>query len=254
MNSTIIRTSKPTEIQKMGNQVLIAIRHDIDRDNIPLFEEQYRLGLHDPERVPKGYSLTDKIIVSNYHHSSDHVCLAVTNKMMKNLPAYLELFQGYRDGKPADAFKNMITGYRKYRYGSVAKSRKKVTLVPNDGEKVSLFGYLTDNTSSMPENAFALMVAAMDSMPGLVNGRTDIVGWEQKIDPTPIHMIGTIDADQMAMVELYGNIFSVTAIPANKIEEPAHFEKHRDQIIECDKKFLNSFGYELTPKSSAHFL
>lgn len=33
----------------MGNQVLIAIRHDIDRDNIPLFEEQYRLGLHDSE-------------------------------------------------------------------------------------------------------------------------------------------------------------------------------------------------------------
>jgi hypothetical protein len=238
----------------MGNQVLIAIRHDIDRDNIPLFQEQRRLGLHTAERVPKSYSLTDKIIVSNYHHSSDHVCLGVTNKMMKNLPAYLELFQGHMDGKPADAYKNMIDGYRKYRYGSVAKSRKKVTLVPNEGEKVSLFGYLTDETSSMPENAFALMVAAIDSMSGLVNGQTDIIGWEQKLDPTPIHMIGTIDANQMALVELYGNIFSATAIPANKIEEPEHFTENRDQIIAFDKEFLKSYGYELTPKSSAHFL
>lgn len=238
----------------MGNQVLIAIRHDIDRDNIPLFEEQYRLGLHDSERVPKSYSINDKIIVSHYHHSSDNVCLAVTNEMMKNLPVYLKLFQGHVDRTPTDAFKNMLSGYRKYRYGSVAKSRKKSTTVPNDGEKVSLFGYITDDTSSMPENAFALMVAAMDSMPGLVNGRTDVAGWEQKIDPTPIHMIGTIDANQMALVELYSNLFSATAIPANKIEEAEKVEKHRDQIIECDKKFLKSFGYELTEKSEAHFL
>ena len=238
----------------MGNQVIIAIRHDIDRDNIPLFEEQYRLGLHDPERIPKSYKLTDKIIVSHYHHSSDHVCLAVTNKMMKNIPAYLDLFQGERDCKPVDAFKNMINGYRKYRYGSVVKSRKKVTLVSNDGDKVSLFGYLTDETSSIPENAFALMVAAMDSMSGVVNGQTDIIGWEQKLEPTPIHMIGTIDADQMALVELYGNLFSVTSIPANKMESPEYLAKYRDQVIECDKKFLHSFGYELTPKSADHFI
>lgn len=238
----------------MGNQVIVAIRHDINRDNIPLFEEQSRLGLHDAERIPKSYKLTDKIIVSHYHHSSDHVCLAVTNNMMKNLPVYLDLFQGDSDGNPIDAFKNMIAGYRKYRYGSVVKSRKKVTFVPNDGEKVSLFGYLTDETSSMPENAFALMVATIDSMSGLVNGKTDIIGWEQKIDPTPIHMIDTIDSNQMALVELYGNLFSVTSIPANKMDSPEYFEKYRDKIIESDKKFLHSFGYELTPKSSDHVI
>lgn len=238
----------------MGNQVIIAIRHDIDRDNIPLFREQNRLGLHDGERVPKSYSITDKIIVSHYHHSSDRVCLGVTNKMMKNIPAYLEIFQDNKDGKENDAYKNMIAGFRKYRYGSVAKSRKKFELLPNDGEKVSVFGYLTDETSSMPENAFALMVGAMNSMQGLVNGQTEIIGWKNKIGSTPIHKIGTIDANQMALVELYGNVFSTTAIPANKMEEPEHFEKIRDQIIECDKKFLKSYGYELTEKSHAHFL
>lgn len=238
----------------MGNQVVIAIRHDIDRDNIPLFEEQYRLGLHDPERLPKNYSPADNIIVSHYHHASDHICLGITNKIMVSLPVYLELFQDARDGKPTDAKKNMLSGYRKYRYGSVAKSRKKVALVPNDGVKVSLFGYITDETSSMPDNSFALMVAAMDSMPGLINEQTVIRGWEDKIGHTPIHKIGTIDAEQMALVEIYGNLFTASAIEANKIEEPEECEKHRDKIIAFDKKFLQSFGYELTPKSNAHFL
>lgn len=238
----------------MGNQVLIAIRHDIDRDNIPLFREQNRLGLHDAERVPKRYSLTDKIIVSHYHHSSDKICLAITNEMMTSVPAYLELFQDHRDGKETDVCKKMIAGYRSFRYGSVVKSRKKSAQVPNDGVKVSLFGYLTDNTDQMPENAFALMVAAIDSMSGVVNGKTEVIGWESQLRPTPIYKIGTIDADQMALVELYGNVFSTTSMPANKIEVCEDFPKVRDQIIEFDKKFLKSCGYELTAKSHAHFL
>lgn len=238
----------------MGNQVLIAIRHDIDRNNIPLFEEEYRLGLHDSERVPKHYNTADKIIVSHYHHSSDHICLAVSNQMMVSVPAYLEMFKDHRAGTPNNAFKNMINGYRRHRYGSVVKSRKKQTAEPNDGVKVSLFGYLTDETHIMPENAFNLMVASMDSLPGLVNGETTMCGWNNKLKPTPIYKIGTIDPNQMALIELYGNTFAATSITANKIEQRAHCTERRQQIIDFDKKFLKSVGYELTDKSEAFFI
>lgn len=238
----------------MGNQVLIAIRHDIDRNNIPLFEEEYRLGLHDSERVPKHYNNADKIIISHYHHSSDHICLAVSNQLMVSVPAYLELFKDHRAGVENNAFKNMITGYRKYRYGSIVKARKKNEIEANDGVKVSLFGYLTDESHIMPENAFSLMVAAMDSLPGLVNGETVMSSWDSKLKPTPIYKIGTIDPNQMALVELYGNTFAATSVPANKIEPSEYFKERRDQIIEFDKKFLKSMGYEFTEKSKAHFI
>ena len=48
----------------MGNQVIIAIRHDIDQNNIPEFSNQELMGLHEGERVPKSFITHNGIIVS----------------------------------------------------------------------------------------------------------------------------------------------------------------------------------------------
>jgi hypothetical protein len=77
----------------MGNQVIIAIRHDIDQNNIPEFSNQELMGLHEGERVPKSFITHNGIIVSHYYHSQDKVCLLVNNDFMARPIVYLDMYQ-----------------------------------------------------------------------------------------------------------------------------------------------------------------
>lgn len=231
----------------MGNQVLIAIRHDVSRSEIPAFSEQDIMGLHDPEHTPKNFKTHNGIIVSNYHHSADKICLVTNNDFMVNIPVHLDIFHKTRDGAPFSAIKDTVSNYRRYRYKSIPKSNKKKDEHAANGVKVSLFGYLTDQTYDMPENSFELMVQSLDSVPVLINGVVSHRGWEDHIGRTPIVKIGTIESNQLAFVELYGNLFSVVSEQRHQMAELEHKENRKEKTLDFDIKFLSSLGYNLKP-------
>lgn len=231
----------------MGNQVLIAIRHDINRSEIPAFSEQDVMGLHEAERTPKNFQKHNGIIVSHYHHSSDKVCLVTNNDFMVNIPVYLSMFHKTQSEKEFIVLKEIAADYRRFRYKSVTKSNKKKEEQSQDGVKVSLFGYLTDQTYEMPENSFELMVQAMNEMPSLNNGEIIHRGWEDHIGRTPIVKIGTVDSNQIAIVELYGNLFSAVAEKRYKMEELKNSENRTERALDFDTKFLKSIGYNVKP-------
>lgn len=228
----------------MGNQVLIAIRHDIDRNNIPSFSEVDSLGIHTGERSPKNYEKTGSIIVSHYHHADDKATLIVNNKLMVLAPSFLDIFNKGKEWENDNTIENLIKGYRK-RYSSVRKVSKKAQAEPNDGVKVSIFGYLTDRTSEMPENSFALMVDAIDSLTSMDNGKRHICGFAQRLEDTPITLIGSINAEQVAFVELYHNLFCATAQPLNKLETLDSSCGMQERILDFDTKFLKALGYNV---------
>lgn len=231
----------------MGNQVLIAIRHDINRSEIPAFSEQDVMGLHDPERTPKNFKTHNGIIVSQYHHSADKVCLVTNNDFMVNIPVQLDILHKTRNNVDFSAVKIIASDYRRYRYKSILKSNKKKNEHTANGVKVSLFGYLTDQTYDMPENSFELMVQSLDSVPVLVNGVISHRGWEDHIGRTPIVKIGTIESNQLAFVELYGNLFSVVSEQRQQMAELENKENRKEKILDFDVKFLKSLGYNVKP-------
>lgn len=233
----------------MGNQVLIAVRHDVNRSEIPAFSEHDVMGIYDPEHTPKNFNKNNGIIVSHYHHSADKVCLVVNNDLMVNIPVHLDIFNKTRDGKPFSAFKETASNYR-YRYKSILKSKKKKQEHEANGVKISLFGYLTDQTYEMPENSFELMVQSLDSVPVLVNGVVSHRGWEDHIGRTPIVKIGTIESNQLAFVELYGNLFSVVSEQRYQMDELEHKENRKEKILDFDVKFLKSLGYNVKPEEN----
>jgi hypothetical protein len=231
----------------MGNQVLIAIRHDIDRSSIPVFSEQDDMGLHEGDRIPKNFELNNSIIVSHYHHSGDKVCLIVKNDLMASVSSFLDIFRQSEKGLKVDAIKNIISEYRKCHFFSkILKSKKTPVAEAGGGVKVSLFGYMTDSTHEMPENSFELMVKEMDSMPSLTNGTTSVRGWKDHIGSTPIVKIGTIDSDQFAIVELYGNLFSVITEQRHYMEPLVKSENFKEEAADFKIKLLKSLGYDVT--------
>lgn len=230
----------------MGNQVIIAIRHDIDQNNIPEFSNQELMGLHEGERVPKSFITHNGIIVSHYYHSQDKVCLLVNNDFMARPIAYLDMYQKTSDGSENDIVKTIVSDYRKFFYKNIKKSKEQASPEEKGQTKVSLFGYLTDHTYEVPEDAFKLMVKAMLTMDELQNDEAKVVHWQQHVESTPILKIGTIDSDQMAFVELYGNLFTVIAKQRNKIESLAHLETREEKIVDFDTKLFKSFGYDIT--------
>lgn len=230
----------------MGNQVLIAIRHDVNRSEIPPFSDQDVMGIYESDRVTKSFVPHKGIIVSHYHHSGDKVCLVTNNDLMVHIPVRLDMLHKTRTNVEFSALKETISEYRKYRYKSIRKSTKKNEFEESGGMKVSLFGYLTDETYNMPEKSFELMVQAMDTMPLLVNGVVEHRGWDDHIKGTPIVKIGTVDSNQMAFVELYGNLFSTVSEQRNKMEALSQTEDRNGNIIDFDTKFLKSLGYNVT--------
>lgn len=229
----------------MGNQVIIAIRHDVDRLNIPSFSNHRIMGIQESDRPYKKFS-NNGILLSHYHHSSDRICLAVNNELMSIMPAYLNAFEHKDENEEFKVAKRITSQYRSYRYKSIRKKTQKLQLQEPNGIKVSLFGYLTDHTSEMPENSFELMIQSIDSMSVLENNKVLRCGsWEDKIDPTPIVKIGTINSNQTAFIELYGNAFFATSAYSNSMEELTNINKIRDQIVDFDIKFLDSLGYNV---------
>ncbi len=231
----------------MGNQVVVAIRHDAA--NMPEFKSIHHMGLHDSERVTKKFETHDGIIVSMYHHASDGVCLMINNKGMTNIPCYLDL---YKDDSGKTPLQKMIKGYRDYRYSSVLKDHKSQNSAMNTGEKVSIFGYLTDQTSEMPENSFLIMKNVIEKLRKIENGQIlncgweDQLSWKEEVSRTPIVCLGTIDADQTALVEMKHNLFNITALPFAEMEQlDLTLENEKDKIFDFDKKMLSTFGYKI---------
>lgn len=225
----------------MGNQVIVAIRHDVSET--PSFESIHCMGLHKGERITKTFEEYNGIISSTYHHASDDVCLMVNNKGMTNIPCYLKL---YNDESGKTPFEKMLQGYRRYRYSSVRKSRKTVNLPANDGEKVSIFGYLTDATDLMPANSFEIMKKAIEQLWVIDNGQIINCGWEHQIKGTPIVCLGTINADQTAMIELSKNLFNITALPFTKMQDlDKNISTNKERIVDFDEKMLATFGYNI---------
>jgi hypothetical protein len=232
----------------MGNQVIIAIRHDVSE--VPSFDKVYALGLRNIERVTKGFEETNGIIVSHYHHASDAICLMVNNKGMTSMPAFMRLFD---DTEKKTPFERLLSEYRNNRSYSVRKIAKNKVREANKGARVSIFGYLTDYTSEMADNSFQQMFDAITEVPTIENGDIHRRGtYEDSIDGTRIVKIATLAADQTALVELRHNVFNVTALPFAEMAPLADIpvtdrESSKAKIIDFDVKLLETFGYKATP-------
>lgn len=237
----------------MGNQVIIAIRHDVSE--VPSFDHVYALGLRHTERTTKKFDDTKGIIVSHYHHASDSICLMVNNKGMTSVPAYMRLFD---DTETKTPFERLLSEYRQNRSYSIRKIAKNKIREGNKGARVSIFGYLTDYTSEMAENSFEQMFDAMADVPVFENGsihRCDT--YNDSIDDTRIVKIATIAADQMALVELRHNVFNVTALPFAEMADLAEIngtdrESNKAKIVDFDTKLLETFGYKATPTANTY--
>lgn len=77
----------------MGNQVVIAIRHDVKRETLPEFSMVNYLGLNTSELVPKAFQATHGIIVSKYHHANDKISVVVNNSLMATMPGDLKIYE-----------------------------------------------------------------------------------------------------------------------------------------------------------------
>lgn len=236
-------TSKEKE---MGNQVVIAIRHDVKRETLPEFSMVNYLGLNTSELVPKAFQATHGIIVSKYHHANDKISVVVNNSLMATMPGDLKIYESLNSNEKV--VDNLLKAYQVERYSKIEKEKKESSKEKTEGEKVSLFGYLTDETGSIPQDAFKQMYDAIQDMEMLENGHAVMRSRYDDFDNSPIMKIGTINADQMVFIEMHYNSFIAVANTSNKMDDVATEGSMRDKVIDFDTKFLKSMGYDVKVK------
>jgi len=240
------RSNLNSKEKEMGNQVVIAMRHDVNPATLPEFSMVNYLGLNTNELVPKTFHATGGIIVSKYHHANDKISVVVNNNLMATMPGDLKLYESLHQNE--NVIEELLNGYRKERYSKVEAEKKASSKVQNEGVKVSLFGYLTDETGSIPKDAFKQMYDSIQEMEMLENGQAVLRNHYDEIDNAPIMKIGTINADQMVFVEMYYNSFIAVATASNKMDNVVKEGSMRDKVIDFDTKFLKSMGYDVKVK------
>lgn len=230
----------------MGNQVVIAIRHDVKRETLPEFSMVNYLGLNTSELVPKSFQKTHSIIVSKYHHANDKISVVVNNSLMATMPGDLKIYESLNSNE--NVVDNLLKGYQAERYSKIEKGKNQLSKEKTEGVKVSLFGYLTDETGSIPQDAFKQMYDAIQDMEMLENGNAILRSRYDDFDNSPIMKIGTINADQMVFIEMYYNSFIAVATASNKMGDVVNEGSMRDKVIDFDTKFLKSMGYNVKVK------
>lgn len=231
----------------MGNQVVIAIRHDVKRETLPEFSMVNYLGLNTSELVPKAFQATHGIIVSKYHHANDKISVVVNNSLMATMPGDLKIYESLTSNE--NVIDNLLKGYHTERYSKIEKEKKESSKENTEGVKVSLFGYLTDDTGNIPQDAFKQMYDAIQNMEMLENGHAVLRNRYDEIDNAPIMQIGTINANQMVFIEMCNGVFVAVSTVSNKMDDVVNEGSMRDKVIDFDTKFLKSMGYNVKIKS-----
>lgn len=232
--------------KQMGNQVVIAIRHDVKRENLPEFSMVNYIGLNTNELVPKSFQETHGIIVSKYHHANDKISVVVNNNLMATMPGDLKIYESLNSNE--NVVDNLLKCYQVERYSKIEKEKKESLKEKTEGVKVSLFGYLTDETGNIPQDAFKQMHDAIQEMEVLENAHAVLRNHYDEIDNAPIMKIGTINADQMVFIEMHYNSFIAVATASNKMDDVVNEGSMRDKVIDFDTKFLKSMGYNVKVK------
>lgn len=230
----------------MGNQVVIAIRHDVKRETLPEFSMVNYLGLNTSELVPKAFQATHGIIVSKYHHANDKISVVVNNRLMATMPGDLKIYESLTSNE--NVIDNLLKGYHTERYSKIEKEKKESSKENTEGVKVSLFGYLTDDTGNIPQDAFKQMYDAIQNMEMLENGHAVLRNRYDEIDNAPIMQIGTINANQMVFIEMCNGVFVAVSTVSNKMDDVVNEGSMRDKVIDFDTKFLKSMGYNVKIK------
>lgn len=230
----------------MGNQVVIAIRHDVKRETLPEFSMVNYLGLNTSELVPKAFQATHGIIVSKYHHANDKISVVVNNSLMATMPGDLKIYESLTSNE--NVIDNLLKGYHTERYSKIEKEKKESSKENTEGVKVSLFGYLTDDTGNIPQDAFKQMYDAIQNMEMLENGHAVLRNRYDEIDNAPIMQIGTINANQMVFIEMCNGVFVAVSTVSNKMDDVVNEGSMRDKVIDFDTKFLKSMGYNVKIK------
>lgn len=265
----------------MGNMVVVAVRHsDLDAVRKLDFDTTSHM-MHDFETVcPKFFdgrhaqnnhmmleeAYKGNVLFSGYYHASDNANLVVNNQLISYLPSGIGFYTEVRDMKEeaniADSLlRKMIPSIRdsisfenRDKKVSIRKSTKKME-IQESGDSYSLFGILTDCMHDInKETAFTTMADAVKDMPWFEDNLFIYNTNSNAIGSTPIVPLGNYRANQLALVSLAGNVFSVLALPnygmdIDGINQKIEADKESDRrYIKIDSyaEVMKGFGYKVT--------
>lgn len=268
----------------MGNMVVIAVRHSNLNAVRKLNYETVSSMMHDFETVfPKFFdgrhvkpdshamhseAYNDNVLFSGYYHASDNANLVVSNELMSYIPSGLCFYDEFKKMKEgtniADTLLSKISRSAKDNISaefhgkkvSIKKSQSKNWNTVKTGGSFSLFGVLTDQTSTInPETVFQTIANAIEEMPWIEDNNLVRNTSINSIDDTPLIPLGNYQADQLALISMSGNVFSVLALPNYgfdvegielKINESTKNENHSATQINSYQEIFQAFKRNIT--------
>lgn len=240
----------------MGNQVVFSVSYDHLDDLEGKDFEVFARQIHESPRIPRFLNndvIGAGIAFSHYSHSGDGVVVAVSGQgITQPSIAFALTSSDIEDGRLGilkglkRASKYMLDEPYSVRR---AKSKAPVTAPVNDTRSM-VFGYLTDNSSSLLSDK-ALLSKIVDHMRDPVNNRL----------PHHIKKISLLEPGDQVLIKMHGNSFipSDKFMSSNKLifsrwAEDVGFEDgslkdSRLSDVWVSKLLMADLGYDLSPMS-----
>lgn len=219
----------------MGNQVIIAVKHDKLLDTTTERYKDVESMIYHPEaRFPKFFdgrnaeeifmtTYSDDVIASAYYDSHGNTSLILSSEMLAYLPSYMG-DDPILNGGDEEIMREIVKAIKQANTwqnlpGISARKKAVKDLRTNEkGDNVAIFGVLTDRMSEINSStALEHLRQTIGELPWLENG-VPTTTWEHHcnfsgLKGTPFVGIGNIKASQVALLHLHGNTFVARTMP-----------------------------------------
>lgn len=236
----------------MGNQVVVVVpfskfnairkidavsemKRDINNPDFN-FVKNIRIGSY-PQRLFGSSEFSEHMLCSQYHHASDNVSLYVDSDNMTYFPNHKHCIH--------DAEDKVDTLLKNYRFDlkhlSATLSKRSIQPLPDSKEKYLVFGFLTDNMSSLNNMQLAALLDYAESLETLSDNESISADSYQhskygRYNTGRFVPIAVLNSSQFAIVSLDRNTFKLTAMK--------QYQKFKPEMLEIKDFDNNSFSKE----------